>query len=436
METSISLSAAVAAYGRKARGPWCSLAVFAATLSVFIPACLSSGTTGAPDNAIRIGAILPFSGHSSSMGVPLESALRLAIDAVNAAGGLDGRPLYLEVGDSGSDVTIGLTNALALISANPMPFFIGPEEPDVAPQLVPTVAANQMAELMPGLMSLPIHNTDLDGEWFKLTPSVNYLACAIAKRMLDDGVVTASTVTDADAYSVRFASAFAQIFTALGGQSVRSLQIPTKSADLSAILRGAGETSVLITSPATATELLQQQIVKGQTMKWYLGPTLNNPEVLRNLPEGALEGTTGFSPDFGSQAAAFDSYFGLATSSTPLPGAHYYYDAVALLALAVAEALAQEGAIPGPAALKSHLIHVASDGGEVIAFDQIAKGLALVKSGAKVQYQGAAGTNPLDDLGDSTQSQVAIWQITSTTFEIVAHQQCSAAEAYPDTTSP
>ena len=399
-------------------------------------ACLSSSNPGAPANAIRIGTILPFSGHSASIGVPLESALRLAVDTVNSAGGLEGRPFYLEVNDSGSDNTAGTANALALMNANPMPFFIGPEEPDVATQLAPTIAANQMANLMPGLMSLPIHDTSVDAEWLKLTPSVNYLACAIAKQMLSDGVVTANVLTDTDEYSMAFAAAFNEIFMTLGGASVGSLQIPAENADLAWILHRSNTPTVLLTSPAIATNLLQQQIVQNQTMTWYLGPTLNNPEVLRNLPVGALEGVTGFSPDFGAPDNSFDAYFSSSTSVAPLPGAHYYYDAVALLALAIAEALAETSSMPDPVALKPHLLNVSSAGGEVVAFNQISQGLARVKAGQKVQYQGAAGINILDDQGDSTQNQVAIWQIKSTTFEVVGHQQCSMDEAYPGKASP
>lgn len=399
-------------------------------------ACFSSGHVPPPANAIRIGALLPFSGQSASMGVTLESALRLATSVVNESGGIDDRSLYLEIGDSASDDTTGTANAHALIDPNPMPFFIGPEEPGIATRLTPTITANQMTDINPSLTSLPIHDSTVDAAWYKLTPSVNYLACAIAKQIISDGVTTASTLTDADSYSTSFADAFRQIFTALGGMSVVSAQIPQDSAQYTFALHHLTTAVVLITTPATATQLLQQDLVLGGTTQWYLGPALNNPELLRNLPAGALEGTVGFSPDFGSQAQSFDSYLVGSTSASPLPGAHYYFDAVALLALALGESVWAGDGIPDPAAFKPHLFNVSSAGGVVVTFDQIAQGLSLVKTGQKVQYQGAAGTNILDDQGDSTQSEIAIWQISSTSFEIVGHQQCSASEAYPGVASP
>ena len=102
-------------------------------------------------------------------------------------------------------------------------------------------------------------------------------------------------------------------------------------------------------------EFLQEWAVRGKVGQWYLGPTLNNPALLRNVPAGVLEGLRGISPDLGANAADFDTYFAEATGVPPLPGSHYYFDAVALLALAIAEGFGQTGAIPEPVTFKLHL---------------------------------------------------------------------------------
>jgi ABC-type branched-subunit amino acid transport system substrate-binding protein len=192
--------------------------------------------------------------------------------------------------------------------------------------------------------------------------------------------------------------------------------------------RFGADATVLMTSPSVAAQFLQEWAVRGKPGKWYLGPTLNNPELLRNVPVGVLEGMKGVSADLGDRAAEFSTYFEGQTAFPPLTGSNYYFDAVALLALAVSHGLAVNGAIPDPAALKTEMLAVTSASGEAVSFDQLARGLALVKAGQEVQYQGAAGTYVLDALGDSTQTRGAIWQVQGATFVDVDSEQCVPTE--------
>jgi neutral amino acid transport system substrate-binding protein len=401
-----------------------------ALLSSF--ACVSNSQPSAPANAIRIGTVLPFSGERAASGVELETALRLAIDVVNSAGGLNGRPLWLEVRDSHSDDVRGTANALEIINDDPISFFIGPEEPTVAYQITNAIKAHRMVHLMPGLTSPDFHDPSAQAAWFRLSPSVHYLACALAKSMRKDGIRVANLVVAPDDYSGTFASVFGQVFTINGGTVFPSLQISSNSAGFADIFttlsRYALDASVLVTSPAVAAQFLQEWAVRGKPGKWYLGPTLNDPELLRNVPVGVLEGMKGVSADLGARAADFVSYFEAQTAVPPLTGSNYYFDAVALLSLAITHGIAVGGAMPNPAALKTEMMAVTSASAEVVSFDQLAQGLALVKTGQMVQYQGAAGSYVLDSLGDSTQTRGAIWQVQGTTFEDIDYEQCLSTE--------
>jgi len=422
-----------AASGMRAQR-WCptvaGMALGWALLSTL--ACVSSREPSMPANAIRVGTVLPFSGERAASGVALEAALRLAIEVVNSAGGLDGRPLWLEVRDSHSDDARGTSNALEIINDDPIPFFIGTEEPTIAYQITNAIKARHMVHLMPGLTSPQFHDPSAQAAWFRLSPSVKYLACALAKSMRKDGIAVANLVIDPDDYSGTFATIFGRIFTNNGGTVLPSLQVRGTSsgfADIfTTISRFAPDATVLVTSPAVAAQFLQEWAVRGKPGRWYLGPTLNNPELLRNVPTGVLEGMKGVSADLGTRAADFVSYFEAQTAVPPLAGSNYYFDAVALLALAVTHGIAVGGTMPDPAALKTEMLAVTSASGVAVSFDGLAQGLALVKTGQKVQYQGAAGTYVLDSLGDSTQTRGAIWQVKGTSFEDIDYEQCVATE--------
>ncbi|NLF12856.1 MAG: ABC transporter substrate-binding protein, partial [Anaerolineaceae bacterium] len=55
------------------------------------PAAAPSG------EAILFGMVAPMTGDAADYGVQLETGVQLAIDEINAAGGIDGRPVELEI---------------------------------------------------------------------------------------------------------------------------------------------------------------------------------------------------------------------------------------------------------------------------------------------------------------------------------------------------
>ena len=53
-----------------------------------------------PSDAIKIGALLPFSGELAASGINLERPLMMAADTINAAGGIQGTPVVIVAADS------------------------------------------------------------------------------------------------------------------------------------------------------------------------------------------------------------------------------------------------------------------------------------------------------------------------------------------------
>ncbi|MBN1317058.1 MAG: ABC transporter substrate-binding protein, partial [Anaerolineales bacterium] len=64
------------------------------------PAEEAAAPTGEP---IVFGMVAPMTGDAAEYGTQLESGVRLAIDEINANGGIDGRPVELEICDDKCD---------------------------------------------------------------------------------------------------------------------------------------------------------------------------------------------------------------------------------------------------------------------------------------------------------------------------------------------
>jgi len=409
-----------------------ALCLQAVAVSLTAASCVSPDESTPPDNAIHVGTVLPFSGVRAASGVALETAMRLAIREVNLAGGLDERPLWLDARDSHSDDTWGITNARELIADGDARYFVGTEEPNIDYQITSAIKAHQMVHVMPGLTSARFHDPSAAAAWFRISPSSMYLACALAKHILKTGVPTVEVVIDPDDYSGAFAALLGQVLTTRGCMVLPNLQITQERksyADTFSTLERLAPTAVvLVTSPSVAAGFLQEWVVRGQPFQIFLGPTLNSPELQRNVPGGVLEGMRGISADLGEPGSLFEAYFQEQTSVPDIEGAHYYFDAIALLALAAAEGVAQTRNIPPASAMMAHMVNITSPGGIVVGFNQLAEGMALLGQGQKIEYRGAAGSYVLNSVGDSTQNGGAIWQIQGTEFVTIDHEQCTLAE--------
>ncbi|MFZ5826868.1 MAG: branched-chain amino acid ABC transporter substrate-binding protein [Bacillota bacterium] len=75
-----------------------------------------SGGGEAPKGDIIIGAALPTTGSSAKMGQDMSQAIQMAMDEINAAGGVLGRKLKLEVHDAACDAQAAVAAANKIVS--------------------------------------------------------------------------------------------------------------------------------------------------------------------------------------------------------------------------------------------------------------------------------------------------------------------------------
>ncbi len=97
----------------------------------------------APVNAqakeYRIGAVMELSGPFSSWGAPMRDAIQLAVDNINAAGGIKGVPLKLVVYDGRSKGTEAVLLAKRLVTQDKVVAIIGPGTSPTTMPVIPYV---------------------------------------------------------------------------------------------------------------------------------------------------------------------------------------------------------------------------------------------------------------------------------------------------------
>ena len=80
----------------------------------------------APEQPIKIGAFFALSGPAAPIGTPTKLVAEMAVDQINKAGGINGRPLELMIGDTESDPAKAATIAKKFIYADKVAAIIGP----------------------------------------------------------------------------------------------------------------------------------------------------------------------------------------------------------------------------------------------------------------------------------------------------------------------
>lgn len=106
----------------------CNLALVVIFLCAAVAAAPFAGTAQAADKVVKIGNILPLSGPSASVGQLGKDVREMAVEEINAAGGiksLGGAKLEMIYVDSKSDPTVGVSEAERLINTEQVNILTG-----------------------------------------------------------------------------------------------------------------------------------------------------------------------------------------------------------------------------------------------------------------------------------------------------------------------
>jgi ABC-type branched-subunit amino acid transport system substrate-binding protein len=387
-------------------------AVFALLLCT---ACLSAPPDG-PEDGIYIGALLPFTGDVAATGTNIERALILVAESVNRAGGVAGRPLYILSRDTHSETRRGMEATHQLIDDQRVIALVGPEDEDLAKRSVSLLNEEHVVEISGGVTSPTFSGIDGDKYWFRTAPSSLVYGRALVERMVADGIKTASILYVGNEFGTGFAPAitYALATNHIVATSLTSFQQGEQSylQAITTARASAPDAIVLVAYPRAGAAIIQEWAILGGREKWYLAPSLKADVFLDNIPPGVMEGAVGVSPVVAADAATFAAAFQKRwDGDEPLDAAYFYYDAAALVALAVASAAHAHQGLPPRELVRDKLQPVSRLTGDVVAWYELDHGLALLAEGKDVDYRGASGAVDLDEKGDVGEHPVEFWTI-------------------------
>jgi neutral amino acid transport system substrate-binding protein len=389
-------------------------AVRLAPLAVAVAVALAAGggcddPARPPDNAIRVGLLLSYSGYLAANSVNSERALIMAIESAHAAGGVDGRPILLLAADTRSDPAKVPLVARALVDAG-ADLYIGPDTADLI-----TALRSLLGERT---VMLPSFATASDIEWkprswFVMGASTLRVGCELVAQLKQDGRQKPLLIVNPTGYnswlSWRLTNRYGM------PRFVLPTDTPSTTATVEPITSMAADAYVLAAFPTSASSLVYALAAigaMGDPGRWYLSPTLHTPAFVDSIPKGVLEGARGVSAGTIAGAAEFRARFAARWHDEPLDDAYPFYDAGAVAALALQRAVTLTGSVPTGTGLSEHILAVTSAAGTPIQWNEIARGLQLVRQGQEIQYNGVSGSTAFDLSGQTPAATTSWWTIT------------------------
>jgi neutral amino acid transport system substrate-binding protein len=367
--------------------------------------CLS--VPGPDDDGVRIGLMLSYTGYLAATSINSERALVMAVDSVNAAGGIAGQPLRIIEEDTRSDGNHLKEVAGKLLEQDKVALLIGPDTTDLVTQLRTLLQARTII--------LPSYSTASDVEykpasWFVMGAGISRVACEIMAQLAADHRRNPVVIVNPTGYT-------SSVSWELGNTyGLKKAVLPTERAstaeNVEPIATLDADAFVLAAFPSSASSLIYALAATGRLQdpdRWYLLPTLHTPAFLDTIPKDAMNGVRGVSPGTVAGAGSFRSQFAARWLDAPLDDAYPFYDAGIISALAMARAMAREGAIPTGTGLSAHIVAVTAQGGTRIGWDQVGHGMELLAAGQEVEYIGLTGALNFDLRGQTSSTANTNW---------------------------
>jgi ABC-type branched-subunit amino acid transport system substrate-binding protein len=399
----------------------CALGALAST------ACAPEATlpeeTFAP---IRIGVVTSLSGGLGTDGPGWLRAARVAQFEINSAGGpLPGRQIELVVENDETDperaqaigqrLTDEVEGVVGIVGAAASSISLGIldfSEAARIPQLSCCSTSDLITERNAALA--------LEDRFFFRTIAPDILQSAVVAIAAEDLSCERLAILHLDDdYGEPFGVGIEESFTARGGTVVARIPfadaMPSYATEVGMIRDATPDCIALVAYPGSAGQIIRDwnSVAPGTPVTWIGTDGVRAPGFVDEVGDPRLiEGFYGTSPITDALTPSYNAFverYRAIFGEDPIPFSSNQYDALALLALAIARAGTTDGD-----AVRDALREVSAPPADrgVIRAGELGAGLQQLREGRDIDYEGASGNVDFDERGDVV-SPFEIWRYDS-----------------------
>lgn len=355
----------------------------------------SGGSEPMGDGTLSIGTLLPQTGDLAFLGPPEFAGVDLAVQDINAAGGVLGKDVKRYNGDSG-DGTPDIAGAEVdkLFNQN-VDAIIGAAASGVSLSVIDKITGSGTIHFSPANTAAGFDTYEDNDLYFRTAPSDVLQGQILANLVVEDGNENVAILGRQDFYGEGLAEQVQTTVEERGG-TVADFQLyaadaQNYTAEVNQIAASDPDSLVLVAFEET-TKLIPQLIAKG------LGPQdIDIYFVDGNLADYSeesfdLTGVKGTVPVSGDPDPKFnDRLLEIDPELKDFSYSTQSYDAVVITALAAIAAGDDSGKAAG-----AEIVNITKDGTACRSFEECAK---MLENGEDIDYEGASGPTDMTQTG-------------------------------------
>lgn len=365
------------------------------------------------DGVLRIGSLLPQTGDLAFLGPPEFAGVDLAVQDINEAGGVLGKPIEEFDADSG-DGTPDIAGAEVdkLFNQN-VDAIIGAAASGVSVSVIDKITGAGVIQFSPANTAAGFDTYDDNGLYFRTAPSDRLQGQVLGNLAVEDGFSNVAIMARQDFYGEGLAE---QVRTTLEEKGATVSEFVLYSADaqnytaeVNKVAASKPDAIVLVAFEET-TKIIPQFIAKGvgpEDVQLYFvdGNLADYSDETFDLTgvKGTVPVPAEIDPSFNDRLLEIDPKlkdFSYSAQS---------YDAVVIIALAAIAAGDDSGEAVG-----AQIIDVTREGTQCSSFEECA---ALLEDGEDIDYEGVSGPTDMNDTGSPASGTIGIQEYSGNTYE-------------------
>jgi branched-chain amino acid transport system substrate-binding protein len=372
-------------------------AAFAA-LALTVAACGGDSSSDAPApstpaapsasvDALKLGYLLPETGQLAFLGPPMISGVQMAVEEINAAGGLFGNPIELLSADEAGDAGRAAEEGNRLLAAG-VQAIVGAASTGMTLSVIDAITSAGVVQCSPSNTGIGLTTYPDKGFYFRTAPSDVLQAPVLAEVILDSGAQNVAVVARADDYGRPFMLETVANIESRGGTVTLEEAYDPDSATFDSIVEAmlaSGADAYAIISFVEGAQIVSGLLAAGVLPTQIFGADgIAGAAFADNFASPAvLEGMTFTAPTALVPPAFEERLLAFNPSLVDFLFAPNSYDCVNLIALA-----AVQGGSTDSQVIRDNMIAVSQGDNACTTF---AECLPFLENGQTIAYQSSAG---------------------------------------------
>jgi len=362
------------------------------------------------DGELVVGQLLPQTGDLAFLGPPEFAGVDLAVQEINDAGGVLGKPVKsvrADSGDGSPNIAPGETDNLLSAKSD---VIVGAASSSVSLSVIDKIVNAGVVQISPANTSTAFDTYDDKGLYFRTAPSDVLQGAVLANTLVEDGHQNVAILARQDSYGEALANQVEQVFTESGGTIVAKelydADVKSQTAPINAVAAEDPDAVVLISFEEVKT-MIPDMITAGigpkdKQVYFTDGNTSNYGTGADGFPAGTLEGVKATYPGPEVSGEFKDRLLEVDPKLKDFTYGQESYDATVVAALAAIAAEDDAGE-----SIASQMQAVSSGGTKCTAFQECAD---LLADGEDIDYDGVSGPIEFNDTGSPSAATIGIYE--------------------------